>query len=143
MDVAVLERAVDGALTTLGGALVVLAAYHLGRYLGRQRLDRWRVLNYAAPVLLAVLLGLYAASGLGTHAERHDAGEDDPLFGRSATVTVVDYEPTAAQRQVAGLRALLILAIPGLVGVYRAGRLQPAGTPLPGGLRLRLARSKD
>lgn len=142
MDLAALERAADGALTTLVGALVVLAAYRVGRYLSDQQLDRRRVLNYAAPVVLAALLGLAAAGNLGTHGETDAAGDSDPLFGRSTTVRVVDYEATGAQRLEAGVRALLVLALPGLVGVYRAGR-QPAATPLPGGLRLRLARPKD
>ena len=66
----------------------------------------------------ASVIALMVWAGYGTYTE-----DADPLFGGGTTV--VDFVPTAIERDLVGSRVFIDLLLPALVGTYLARRRSP------------------
>lgn len=71
----------------------------------------------------ATVIALMVWAGYGTHTE-----DADPLFGGGTTV--VDFVPTAVERDLVGSRVFVDLLLPALLGTYLTRR-EDGGDPMP------------
>lgn len=93
------------------GFFWVTVCYKGGCIIVEQHKNRWK--SCAIALGISATLALVAWSGYGTHTE-----DRDPLFGGGDTV--VDFEPTAKQRNTHGAFVLFVTVTPMLWGVFRA-----------------------
>jgi|Deesub1362B_J571_1020462.scaffolds.fasta_scaffold02189_1 Na+-driven multidrug efflux pump len=102
-----------GILGWLGKAVIVIVAFHFGRYMSKIHKEKWK--SYATVLGITIFLSLVMWGSYGTHVE-----EADPLFGGGEIV--VDFEPTVKERNEYGLIIFFVLTIPALFGVYKGYR---------------------
>lgn len=127
------------AFNDLSGDLLfrnLLMEWHWGRFL-TIALAYWfakeffQVSTQKMPLWKCLLCTFYGASvitlivwaGFGTHIE-----DADPLFGGGTRV--VDFVPTAIERDLVGSRLFVDILLPGLFGTYLARR-ERTGRPMP------------
>ena len=114
------ERTFLSALVWILRGLILYVAFAGARRLvadGRASPGR----AYVATFAIVSFLTLIAWSTYGTHTE-----DADPIYGGGDTV--VDFDPTPAQRNWHGLRVFFFLAIPAFTGTYFGLRLRNQGS---------------
>jgi hypothetical protein len=99
-----------GVLGFLGKGLIIVGAFHFGRFFSAYYKHKWR--NYLLIAGMVGLLSLFAWSSYGTHIE-----DDDPIFGGGNTID--DFEPSDEERNTHALTVFLSLLLPACCGVYK------------------------